>query len=51
MVLSNDFYEPADRPDFFIALNLNAESEKIDAVQTSESLFNPRAQAFSDGRM
>ena len=51
MILANDFYWPADRPDFLIALNLTSDTVTIDAADKPAALFNPRAQQLSDGRM
>ncbi|MGH7781510.1 MAG: hypothetical protein ACREQR_16985 [Candidatus Binataceae bacterium] len=51
MMLANDFYVPADKPDFFISLNLTSGSEVIDGGDAPQALFNPKDLEMSDGRM
>jgi hypothetical protein len=51
VVLANDFYVPADRPDFVLALDVDSARLVVDGNLVSNVMFNPRAQIFSDGRM
>ena len=50
LLLANDYYVPADRPNFLLALDLDS-TKLLDASSVSKQMFNPHAQMFSDGRM
>ena len=51
MVLANDFYIPADRPNFVLSLDVDSAKLVLDGNLVSKVIFNPRAEIFSDGQM
>ena len=51
MMLANDFYIPADRPDFVLSLDVNSAKLVLDGNSVSKTMFNPRAETLSDGQM
>lgn len=51
MVLANDFYIPADRPDFVLSLDVDSAKLVLDGNLVPKVIFNPRAEILSDGQM
>jgi hypothetical protein len=51
LVLANDFYIPADRPDFVLSLDVESAKLVLDGNLVSNVIFNPRAEILSDGQM
>jgi hypothetical protein len=46
MVLADDYYVPTDVQEFFLSLNMQDESNVLDADEPSLNLFNPRIEGF-----
>jgi hypothetical protein len=50
-MLANDFYIPADRPNFVLSLDVESAKLVLDGNLVSNVIFNPRAEILSDGQM
>jgi len=51
MVLANDFYIPADRPNFVLSLDVDSAKLVLDGNSVSSVIFNPLSEVLSDGQM
>src|SRR5262249_60932366 len=46
MALADDYYVPTDMQEFFLSLNMQDESNVLDADEPSLNLFNPRIEGL-----